>query len=102
MSFGCQLIRIMAGSAAVVETRILSLDLKALADRSKMDESEMPVDDIEYQGHRLRIVAQRGGGYLVEITPLAGGPTIRTQTYQSTQEAIANAKTTIAKHPGKR
>lgn len=62
----------------------------------------MPVDEIEYQEHRLTIVEQRGGGYLVEITPLAGGPTIRTQTYQSTQEAIAKAKATIAKHPNTR
>ncbi|MGF6307413.1 hypothetical protein ABIB82_001441 [Bradyrhizobium sp. i1.8.4] len=62
----------------------------------------MPVDDIEYEGHRLTIVEQRGGGYLVEITPLDSGPTIRTQTYQSTQEAIAKAKATIAKHPSKR
>ncbi|MGY3445330.1 MULTISPECIES: hypothetical protein [unclassified Bradyrhizobium] len=61
----------------------------------------MSAEPIEYQGHRLTIVEQRGGGFLVEITPLAGGPPIRTQTFQSTQEAIARAKATIEKHPSK-
>ena len=61
----------------------------------------MSVERIEYQGHHLTIVEQRGGGFLVEITPVAGGPSIRTQTFQSTQEAIARAKATIEKHPGK-
>ncbi|WP_244065238.1 hypothetical protein [Bradyrhizobium sp. Ce-3] len=61
----------------------------------------MSADRIEYLGHHLTIVEQRGGGYLVEIAPPAGGPSIRTQTYPSTQEAIAKAKTTIEMHPGR-
>ncbi|WP_456733072.1 hypothetical protein [Bradyrhizobium sp. USDA 3364] len=66
-----------------------------------IDGFDMSAERIEYQGYQLKIVEQRGGGYLVEIAPLAGGPSIRTQTYPSTQEAIAKAKTTIETHPGR-
>ncbi|WFU34435.1 hypothetical protein QA635_08480 [Bradyrhizobium brasilense] len=37
------------------------------------------------------IIEQPGGGFLVEATPIAGAQTIRTMTYQRTQEAIAAA-----------
>ncbi|WP_143270899.1 MULTISPECIES: hypothetical protein [Bradyrhizobium] len=56
-------------------------------------------NELEYSAHRLVIIEQPGGGFLVEITPLAGGSTVRTMTYQSTQEAITAAKRTIDKHP---
>ena len=56
-------------------------------------------DELEYLAHRLVIIEQPGGGFLVEITPMAGGQTIRTMTYQRTQEAITAAKRTIDKHP---
>ncbi|QOZ34121.1 hypothetical protein XH92_22685 [Bradyrhizobium sp. CCBAU 53421] len=70
-------------------------------DRETQGRVQMSADRIEYQGHQLTIVEQRGGGYLVEIVPLAGGPLIRTQTYPSTQEAIARAKSTIETHPAR-
>ena len=56
-------------------------------------------DELEYLAHRLVIIEQPGGGFLVEVTPIAGGQTIRTMTYQRTQEAIAASKRTIDKHP---
>ncbi|MGN8549557.1 hypothetical protein ACQPTN_35000 [Bradyrhizobium sp. 13971] len=48
-------------------------------------------DELEYLSHRLVIIEQPGGGFLVEATPIAGAQTIRTMTYQRTQEAIAAA-----------
>ncbi len=59
-------------------------------------------DELEYSGHRLLLVEQPGGGFLVEIAPLGGRQTIRTMTYQSSREAIAAAKRTIDQHPGHR
>ncbi|ODM85637.1 MULTISPECIES: hypothetical protein [Bradyrhizobium] len=56
-------------------------------------------DELKYSAHRPVIIEQPGGGFLVEITPLGGGHTVRTMTYQRTQEAIAAAKRTIDKHP---
>lgn len=56
-------------------------------------------DEFEYQSHQLAVIEQPGGGFFVEITPSAGGQTIRTVTYQSRQQAIAEAKTNIDKHP---
>ncbi|MHC2336259.1 hypothetical protein [Bradyrhizobium sp. USDA 4454] len=58
-------------------------------------------DNLEYSANRLVVVEQPGGGFLVEIAPLAGGQTIRTMTYQSTRQAIAAAKRTIDDHPGR-
>ncbi|MCP1838795.1 hypothetical protein ACVIHI_008283 [Bradyrhizobium sp. USDA 4524] len=49
-------------------------------------------DELEYSAHRLVVIEQPGGGFLVEITPLGGGQTVRTMTYQSTLEAISAAK----------
>ncbi|MGF6308845.1 hypothetical protein ABIB82_002482 [Bradyrhizobium sp. i1.8.4] len=56
-------------------------------------------DELQYCGHRLVVVEQPGGGYLVEIVTPSDRQTIRTMTYQSTREAIAAAKKTIDKHP---
>ncbi|WP_316399542.1 hypothetical protein, partial [Bradyrhizobium sp. 33ap4] len=41
----------------------------------------------------LVVIEQPGGGFLVEITPLGGGQTVMTMTYQSTQEAISGRST---------
>ena len=57
----------------------------------------MTDDETEYKGHRLVIVQQPGGGSLVEITPFEGGQTLRTLTYQSTDEAIAEAREIVDK-----
>ncbi len=54
---------------------------------------------IEYRGHRLVVVEQPGGGSLVKITPLAGGQTVRTMTYQTSQEALAAARANVDSHP---
>ncbi|MCA6105448.1 hypothetical protein [Bradyrhizobium australafricanum] len=59
-------------------------------------------DELEYSAHRLVVIEQPGGGFLVEITPLGGGQTVRTMTYQSTLEAISPAKRCIDKHPERR
>ncbi|WP_316399474.1 hypothetical protein [Bradyrhizobium sp. 33ap4] len=59
-------------------------------------------DELEYSAHRLVDIEQPGGGFLVEITPLGGGQTVRTMTYQSTLEAISAAKRCIDKHPERR
>ena len=66
---------------------------RALAGKKQMS------DALEYQSHRLAVIEQPGGGFLVEITPPAGGQAIRTVTYQSRQQAIAEAKANIDKHP---
>ncbi|WP_194469775.1 hypothetical protein [Bradyrhizobium sp. CCBAU 51753] len=59
-------------------------------------------DDLEYRSHQLAVIEQPGGGFFVEITPPAGGQIIRTVTYQSRQQAIAEAKANIDKHPHER
>jgi hypothetical protein len=58
----------------------------------------MAPDEIEYKSHRLIVLEQPGGGFLVEATPLAGGQTLRTKTYQSSREAIEEAETNIDKY----
>ena len=55
----------------------------------------MEEDESEYIGYRFALVQQPGGGTLVEITPPGGSQTLRTLTYQSSHEAIAEAKTIV-------
>ncbi|MCC8945338.1 hypothetical protein H8A97_09545 [Bradyrhizobium sp. Arg62] len=54
-------------------------------------------DELEYLAHRLVIIEQPGGGFLVEATPIAGAQTIRTMIYQRTQEDRCSERT-IDKH----
>jgi hypothetical protein len=58
----------------------------------------MTENEIEYRNHRLAVIEQPGGGSMVEITPLAGGQTLRTKTYQTSREAIAEANSMVDRY----
>jgi hypothetical protein len=48
--------------------------------------------DTEYQGHRLTAIPEPGGGYQVEIEPIAGGKPVLTRPFRDLPEAMAEAR----------